>query len=151
MKAEVIAWCAMRQEHIALQYKQARDLNVKYPLAIEIAELQKQAAEASQHIRWLLGIDQTCSCCAHRFAAHAESDMTEPEPKQCQRCGWIVDPVTRRCAACQDDARSFLPLAVESKLDGTCSKCGEPCVDTRDITGDVPLLCGACMFYVGDR
>jgi hypothetical protein len=57
--------CA-RQEAIALQYVMARTLYTVHrlqPMAEQpIALLQQDAAEASLHIRWLQGIEPSCSC-----------------------------------------------------------------------------------------
>jgi uncharacterized CHY-type Zn-finger protein len=57
---------AARQEVIAVQYAMARHLYAAHRLHAELASLaslQREVAESSNHIRWLLEIEPTCVCC----------------------------------------------------------------------------------------
>lgn len=61
-----LEYFAARQEVIALQYSMARSLYAAHRFHTELhslAQLQREIAEGSNHIRWLLEIEPTCTCC----------------------------------------------------------------------------------------
>lgn len=80
-----VDWLIGRQHASARQYALARELYAKHvrisrarpleeSIAMSLALLQTDAAEASRHIRFALGIESSCSC-----QEHEENVNEEPE------------------------------------------------------------------------